>query len=252
MMMRIFLRSLFLIQFAMFLAPEPVRADGAARHIIVAVDFTESAKQDADKYWKTIDLVTGCQKSMGAQDRKICEKIQPKDHIVVFKISDHTRRNIDKISELYLEEMSLMENKIKYQNRIAKEKVKFRNDIQAAFDRPVLAKTTEIIAGIREAAQQFKKENAREKYLVILSDMVEESEYYNFAKKKVDAGQILKKEADEGRLPDLKGVKVYVSGATAKNESKMDEIRKFWLEYFKITGADLNEINYSNQLSKFP
>ena len=53
--------------------------------------------------------------------------------------------------------------------------------------------------------------------------MIEESEFYNFRKKKVKADIILNKEDKAHRLPNLNGVRVYISGATARSDVKFDE-----------------------------
>ena len=52
-------------------------------------------------------------------------------------------------------------------------------------------------------------------------------------------------------MPDLKDVKIYVSGASAKNDRKYDEIKKFWLAYFKKAGADFDENRYSPKMLDF-
>ncbi len=92
----------------------------------------------------------------------------------------------------------------------------------------------------------FNRDQKRKvRWLVIFSDMVEESKKYNFKTNpptKSVAEKILEDHKNSGFLPSLKGVKVYVAGAGGGTNYKA--IKDFWLRYFKETGAICDESTY--------
>lgn len=113
---------------------------------------------------------------------------------------------------------------------------------------------TEIISALSVAARVFKTYQQERKILVIMSDMVEESDKYNFRRenltnKRID--QIIQYEKRENYLPELKKVKIYVSGAASRNTKRFLQIRNFWAKYFEACGANLASKNYGSILIKF-
>ena len=60
----------------------------------------------------------------------------------------------------------------------------------------------------------------------------------------------------EGRIPDLRGVEVYVAGAGVTDEEHDAEqvraMRAFWVELLERAGASLPEHRYGAQLIDFP
>ena len=248
------IKSLFFVIVTLLFLATCAKADrqDVDRHIIFLVDFSGSVEHNIENYWKTIELVTGCSQDMKIKETKICNKIRPKDMITIFKITGQSRRNADIIADIYLKEKSWLENKLKYGKRTVPVKKSFRDRIKEAFSNPVLAKNTEILAAIRLSQQYFETAGGKKKILIILSDMIEESEFYNFAKMKVQPEQILEKEEKAGRLPNLAGITVYISGASANSSKKFDEIEKFWLAYFEKTGASFASRDYySSELLGF-
>ena len=90
--------------------------------------------------------------------------------------------------------------------------------------------------------------------LVIFSDMIEESGDYNFAKETLSEKriqEIISKEKGKKRIPDLAGVKVYITGATATTSDKFFAVQNFWFIYFKECGATLAKENYGSALLSF-
>jgi hypothetical protein len=223
-----------------------------ARHIIIMIDFTQSFQiNNTENCWKPIELITGCLPDADPKKRNFCNKIRPKDRITIFKISEGTMRNLNIVADLYIKEKGKWDSEMVYNMEIAPIKTKFLDDIKKSLTKPQLSKNTEILAGIRVAQDQFDEVKASDKRLVILSDMIEDSEFYNFERNRVDPEQILGKESKTRRLPDLKGVKIYVSGATAMNQRKYDEIQNFWAAYFRRVGADYDRTRYSRQMTNF-
>jgi hypothetical protein len=84
--------------------------------------------------------------------------------------------------------------------------------------------------------------------------MVQDSKEYNFERVKVtDAyiSSIIKHRKKNNLIPDLKGVKVYVAGASADEAKKFRSIEKFWNNYFESTGADFSSHRYGHSLLEF-
>ena len=102
--------------------------------------------------------------------------------------------------------------------------------------------------------------SAKTKYLVIFSDMVEVSNHYQFNHRNLTSKAItrfIRRERSAGTLPDLGGVKVYVVGAgvtvgSALPPGEIQAVKRFWLRYFEVTGADLNPSRYGPTLIRFP
>lgn len=124
------------------------------------------------------------------------------------------------------------------------------------------AAATDLMNAFQLADKMFNGEQwraARTKVLVVFSDMVEQSQRYNFSALKLDASEvqhIIEAERTAGRLPNLNGVKTWVAGATANpsqglHPDKIYAIQNFWLEYFKAAGADLTRERYGPKLINF-
>jgi hypothetical protein len=119
--------------------------------------------------------------------------------------------------------------------------------------------STEILSALTVAAKTFSEEEYRDskhKALVILSDMVEESKVYNFRRDSVSdkrIQEIIAAERAAGRLPSLKGIRVWKAGSTtaAMDDSRTRQIEKFWEQYFAAAGADLKTERYGAALLDF-
>lgn len=222
------------------------------RHIIIMVDFTQSfIKNTHENCWHPIELITGCNENGEQKKKDCCGKIQPKDRIQIIKITDQSMRNVSMIADLYMKPQDMLTSDNQYRTMTIPKKLEFRDAIKASLTNPKLASKTEILSGIRAAKNMFDEVKAPVRILVILSDMIEDSEFYVFDKMKVNPKTILANESKNKRLPDLKGIKVYVSGASAANQKKYDEIQKFWEAYLTATGANFTSTQYSNRMSTF-
>ena len=120
------------------------------------------------------------------------------------------------------------------------------------FDFSKKIKRTEIMGAIRVASRVFRNYGLKNNILVILSDMIEESNYYNFKKENISRRrieQIIQREKRLGRLPKLNGVKIYVAGAN--EEGRYANLRKLWKAYFEASGAHFKPENYGSILIRF-
>jgi len=113
---------------------------------------------------------------------------------------------------------------------------------------------TEILGSLQVAERIVKSFKQSKKIVVIFSDMIEDSKDYNFERENLTKDRIKKiidLEKQKNSLPDLKDVKVYVAGASHTNSKKYNQIKDFWFEYFKSTGAKLDSQNYGAALIRF-
>ena len=121
---------------------------------------------------------------------------------------------------------------------------------------------TDLMNAFQLAEKTFEADRNRgasQKILVVFSDMVEQTHRYDFASMKLtdaEAVKVIAAERKAGRLPDLKGVKVWVAGATAAPGAGLDadriyRIQSFWLRYFPACGASLSRDHYSTTLLDF-
>ena len=116
-----------------------------------------------------------------------------------------------------------------------------------------------ILGAISVAAKVLNGDELRQsghRALVVFSDMVEESDLYNFQRDALSDSRIaaiLKAERESGRIPNLKGVRVWKAGAASGElkETKARQLEKFWLEYFHAAGADVAKERYASALLDF-
>lgn len=119
---------------------------------------------------------------------------------------------------------------------------------------------TSIVDALHLAQRVFATYPNERQVLVLFSDMVEESSYYDFRKENLTASriqEIIEAEKTENRLPRLDGAHIYVIGAAAGFYSRMSpervrKIQNFWLEYFKACGANLPVETYGSSLIQPP
>jgi hypothetical protein len=102
--------------------------------------------------------------------------------------------------------------------------------------------------------------DAKTKYLVIFSDMVESSDHYRFTNKNLQPSRVkafIMRERANADLPDLSGVDAYVIGAGATRGRDVfpghtRAIKRFWFAYFAATHARLSPPRYGSSLIRFP
>ncbi|MGH7964907.1 MAG: hypothetical protein ACRERD_24350, partial [Candidatus Binatia bacterium] len=103
-------------------------------------------------------------------------------------------------------------------------------------------------------AEKIFHDEQRRRVLVLVSDMLEDSEQYNFERLKLTddfTRRVIEDHRKKGRLPDLGGAKVYVAGASATSANKALDVQSFWLAYCKAANADLAPQNYGPALMSF-
>ena len=124
------------------------------------------------------------------------------------------------------------------------------------------APASDLMDAIKSADRAFSTDQGRaapSKTLIVFSDMFVQSTRHDFSTDALSSAGInslIQDERSGDRLPDLTGVKVWVSGPGTGSRSgissgKSKQVKAFWTEYFKACGADLPEKHYAERLAKF-
>jgi len=103
-------------------------------------------------------------------------------------------------------------------------------------------------------AETFFHNEKRQKILIILSDMIQDSKEYNFAQVTVTdkyIDEVIRYRQKHTLIPNLIDVKVYVAGASGTDSNKFRSIEKFWTRYFEKSGADFSHHRYGHSLIEF-
>lgn len=107
-------------------------------------------------------------------------------------------------------------------------------------DRRILR--TDIMTSLDLASRIFKREGSATDLVVIMSDMIEDSDRYNFDRLALgpkEVASIIEGERKAGRIPDLSGAYVCVVGAATSDRRTYYPVRRFWEAYFASAGAKL-------------
>jgi len=157
----------------------------------------------------------------------------------------------------------LTENLLTYKERQNAANKDIINTVKKIID-TAYSQSTDLLNSFQLAGKVFEEDrfkSAPNKILVVFSDMIEDSENYRFEKDNLNnqrINAIIKKEKDEGGLPELTGVKVYVVGATANSSSfsqvkpgQIYAIERFWMKYFADCGANITDSRYATRLLNF-
>ena len=122
------------------------------------------------------------------------------------------------------------------------------------FGRRYASLQTDIFSSLVLAQKLFHDE-PRHKVLVLMSDMIEDHPPYRFEEVSWSPAtneKILAELGAKGLIPDLSGVCVYVSGASARSANTAARIGDFWRTYFQRTKADMDPSRYAHVLLHWP
>ncbi len=191
--------------------------------------------------------------------KAVLNKINPGDVIVADRIAEASitkstlpvKEEFEKPS--FLEGGPLKDKMLKKRHTERKDKI-INNVEKTILTQNVKVPYTDILSSLHIAEKVFKSYKRDRYILVIMSDMIEESKDYNFARENLTGkriAEIITNEKKKHMLPDLINVKVYVTGATAENRDRFFAIQNFWLRYFKECGASLSKENYGGSLLNF-
>jgi hypothetical protein len=184
---------------------------------------------------------------------KVLNRLGAGDRIILGRITGETFTNFRPVVDETLPKYNwLTDNKLRYEKKIKESKQKLTTALDDALASSRSQKTD--ILNSLTLAEKILHDDKRQRVLVIISDMLEDGEFYNFERVRVDqqfTRKVIEDKHRKGEMPDLKAAKVYVAGASAPSANKALEIQRFWVEYFKAANAHLPPQNYGPTLINF-
>lgn len=184
---------------------------------------------------------------------KIYENLQQGDRIVVGMITSRSYIDFKPVVDEEIPKQSIWVNRITYEQSLAKTEKTIRTEVNRLLSRKKGTPYTEILNSLNIADTIFHNEK-RQKVLVVLSDMVQDSKEYKFDRVRVTdkyIADLIRYRQKQKLVPNLSDVKVYVAGASAADSKKFRSIEKFWTRYFAATGADFSTHRYGHSLLEF-
>ena len=184
---------------------------------------------------------------------KVYENLRQGDRIIVGTITGRSYIDFKPVVDVDIPQQSIWVNRITFEQNLAKTKNNIHTEVDKLLARKHGTPNTEIINSLNIADKIFHNEK-RQKILIILSDMIQDSREYNFERVNVTeayTSRIIKNRQQQNLIPKLNEVKVYVAGASAKDSKKFRSIEKFWNRYFIACGADFSLHRYGHTLLEF-
>jgi hypothetical protein len=211
------------------------------RVIIILVDMSDSANEARR---------TVCKEAF----EKIYQNLRQGDRIVVGTITSHSYIEFKPTVDEEIPKKTIWDNRLQFEKKLANTKEKIRGETNKLLSRERGTMLTEILDSLNIADTIFHDEKERQKILVILSDMIEDSKKYNFDKDKITDEYINNAISDRQKnnlMPNFTGVKIYVAGASADDSNKFRAIETFWTRYLTKSGADFSPHRYGHSLINF-
>jgi hypothetical protein len=185
---------------------------------------------------------------------KIFASLGQGDRIVVGTITSHSYIDFKPVVDEEIPQKSIWVNRIQYEQDLANTQKNIRKEVNRLLSRKQGTPYTEILNSLNIADTIFHSEKERQKILVILSDMVQDSKEYKFDRVRVSnkyINDVIRMRKKQDLIPNLSDVKIYIAGASASNSKKFRAIEKFWSRYFAATGADFSTHRYGHSLIEF-
>jgi isoleucyl-tRNA synthetase len=184
---------------------------------------------------------------------KIYENLRQGDRIVIGMITGRSFIDFKPVVDVEIPKKSVWLNRIQFERGLTETKEKIRQEVGRLLSQKNGTPRTEILNSLNIAETIFHKEE-REKILVLLSDMIQDSREYDFSSTKITndyINKVIRYRLKNNLIPNLAGVKIYVAGASGSDSHKYRSIENFWARYFKKAGADYSHHRYGHTLLSF-
>ena len=218
---------------------------------------SESAKKGPRVLVIFVDMSGSANLARRTVYRKAFEKIKQNlhqgDRVMVGPITGRSYIDFKPTVDVEIPEKTIWVNRIQFERNLTQAKEKIRREVDRLLSRKRGTQRTEILNSLNIAETFFHNEK-RQKILVILSDMIQDSKEYNFAQAKVTNKYIdeaIRYRQKHNLIPNLTDVKIYVAGASGTDSNKFRSIEKFWTRYFGKSGADFSHHRYGHSLIEF-
>lgn len=184
---------------------------------------------------------------------KIYEDLNQGDRIVVGTITGRSFIDFKPAVDVEIPKKSVWLNRIQFERSFTETKEKIQREVGRLLSQKEGTPRTEILNSLNIAETIFHKEK-REKILVLLSDMIQDSREHDFSSTKITndyINKLIRYRQKQNLLPKLTGVKIYVAGASGSDSHKYRSIEKFWARYFERAGAEYSHHRYGHSLLSF-
>jgi len=220
---------------------KPVKPEKGSRAIVIFVDMSGSTNNARRTVYKEAFEM-------------IYQHLGQGDRVVVGTITDRSYIDFKAAVNEEIPTKTIWVNRLQFENNLTKTKQKIRREVNRLLSRKQGTLQTEILNSLNIADTIFHDEKNRQKILVILSDMIQDSKEYKFDRDEMTSQYIntaIKLRQENNLIPKLSGVKVYVAGASAADPNKFRSIQTFWARYFSESGADFSPYRYGHSLIDF-
>jgi hypothetical protein len=211
------------------------------RLIVIFVDMSASA----DQARRTV-----CKEAF----EKIYQNLRQGDRVVVGTITSQSYVEFKPAVDEEIPKKTVWDNRLQYERSLTQAKERIRREVNKLLSQKQGTLLTEILDSLNIADIIFHEEKERQKVLVLLSDMIQDSKEYKFDKDKMTdeyINHIIQHRQKNKLMPNLNGVKVYVAGASAADSDKFRAIQTFWAHYLAESGADYSPHRYGHSLINF-
>jgi hypothetical protein len=212
-----------------------------SRAITIFVDMSGSTKEARHTIYKE------------AFD-KIYQNLREGDRVVVGIINSRSYIDFKPTVDAEIPKKTLLDNRLQYEKKMKSSREKIQKEVNRLLSSTQGTPLTEILDSLNIVDTIFQKEKERQRILVILSDMIQESRDYNFERERITdeyINRVITYRQRNNLMPKLTGTKVYVVGASAVDSDRFRAIQNFWARYFTKSGADFSPLRYGHSLISF-
>ncbi len=184
---------------------------------------------------------------------RIYQNLSQGDRVMVGTITGRSYIDFKPSVDVEIPKKTIWVNRIQFERNLTETKEKIQRAVDRLLSRKRGTQRTEILNSLNIAETIFHNEK-RQKILVILSDMIQDSKEYNFAQTKITDKYIdeaIRYRQKHNLIPNLADVKIYVAGASGTDSNKFRSVEKFWARYFGKSGADFSHHRYGHSLIEF-
>jgi hypothetical protein len=220
------------------------KSENSSQHprvIVILVDMSASADQARP---------TVCKEAF----EKIYQNLRYGDRVVVGTITSQSYIDFKPTVDEEIPKKTVWDNRLQFERNLTHSKEKIRKEVNKLLSQKQGTLLTEILDSLNIADIIFHDEKERQKVLVILSDMIEDSKEGKFDKDKMTdeyIDKVIHHRQKNKLMPNLAHVKVYVAGASAADSERFRAIQTFWTRYFTESGADFSPHRYGHSLINF-
>jgi len=211
------------------------------RLIVIFVDMSASA----DQARRTV-----CKEAF----EKIYQNLRQGDRVVVGTITSQSYVEFKPAVDEEIPKKTVWDNRLQFERALTHAREKIRKEVDKLLSQKQGTLLTEILDSLNIADIIFHDEKERQKVLVLLSDMIQDSKDYKFDKDKITdeyIHKVIRYRQTNNLMPHLAGVKIYVAGASAADSEKFRAIQTFWGHYLAESGADFSPHRYGHSLINF-